>query len=55
MIVHMFRKYSENLTFQLFIMLQWITRQICYFLEKVAYFLMVSIVFSVYKQNFPAE
>ena len=39
MIAYVFQKYPE----------------ICYFLKKVAYFLTVSIVFSVYKQNIAAQ
>ena len=35
--------------------LQKFTHEICFFLKKVAYFLTVSIVFSVYKQNFTAQ
>ena len=55
MIASVFQKYSENFVFQLFIILQQFTREICYFLKKVVYFLTVSIVFSVYKQNFTAQ
>ena len=51
MIAYMFQKYPENLSFQLFIF----AREICYFLKKVAYFLTVSIVFSVCKQKFTAK
>ena len=55
MIVYVFQKHPENFAFQLFIILQKLTREICYFFKKVVYFLTVSIVFSVYKQNFMAQ
>ena len=45
MIAYLFRKYPENFTFQLFIILQ----------KFKANFLKVSIVFSVYKQNFTTQ
>ena len=44
MIAYVFQKYPENVGFQLFMDLL--------FSETVAYFLAVSFVFSVYKQNF---
>ena len=47
MLVSMFQKYPENFAFQLFIILQSFTREIC--------FLTVPIVVSVYKENFMAE
>ena len=34
MIAYLFEKYPENFTFQLFIILQHLTRKICYFLKK---------------------
>ena len=43
MAAYVFQNYPEN------------REIICYFLKKVAYFLTVSIVFSVYKQNFTAQ
>ena len=56
MIAYMFQKYPENSAFQLFKILWLLTREIfhflCYVLKKVAYFLTVSTVFSVSKQNF---
>ena len=55
MIAYVFQKYPENFASQLFIILELFTREICYFLKKVAYFLAVSIVFSVDKQNFTAQ
>ena len=54
MIAYVFQKCPQNFAFQLFVVLQKFTREICYFL-KVAYFLTVSFVFSVYKQNFTAQ
>ena len=45
MIAYVFQKYPENFVFKLFIILQQFTCEICYFLKKVAYFLIVSIVF----------
>ena len=55
MITYLFRKYSENFAFQLFIILRSFAREIRYFLKKVANFLTVSIFVSVYKQNFAAQ
>ena len=46
MIAYVFQKYPENLTIQLFIILQQLIREICYFLKKQP-FLTVRIVFSV--------
>ena len=43
--------YPENFTFQLFIILQLFTLETCNFLKKVTFFLTLSIVFSVCKQN----
>ena len=54
MIANMFQKCPENFTFQLFIVLQQFTDKIYYFLKK-SLLLKVSIVFSVYKQNFMAQ
>ena len=51
MIAYVFKKCPENFAFQLFTSLQYFTREIYYFLKKVAFFLTVSIVFSVFKQN----
>ena len=48
MIALVFQKYLENFALQLFIVLQLLTRKICYFLKKC---LLFNIVFSVYKQN----
>ena len=51
MIAYIFQRYPENFTFQLcnFAVNY---REIC---QKLAYFLTVSIAFSVYKQNFAAQ
>ena len=46
MIAYVYQKYLENFAFQLYIILKQFTREICYFLKKVAYILTVSIVFS---------
>ena len=35
MIAYVFKKYSENFAFQLFIILQQYTREICYFLKSL--------------------
>ena len=51
MIAFAFQKYPEDFIFQLFIILQYFTREICYLLK----YLTVSIAFSVYKQNFTAQ
>ena len=56
MITYMFQKYSEYFALQLFIILQSLTHEIpVLFSLKVAYFLIVSIVFSLYKQNFTIQ
>ena len=34
MIAYVFQKYLENFAFQLFLILQQFTREICYFLKK---------------------
>ena len=52
MIAYVFQKYPENFAFQLFIILKQLTREICHFVKKIAYFLTVSIVFPVYKKKF---
>ena len=49
MIAYVSKKYPENFTFQLFTSLQYFTREIYYFHKKVAFFLTVSVVFSVFK------
>ena len=51
----MFQKYPESFACQLFIPLQLFTRKICYLKKNWPDFLAVSIVFSVYKQNFTSE
>ena len=52
MIAVVFQKYPENFAFPLFIVIYlWNVL----FFKKVAYFLTVSIVFSVYKQNFRVQ
>ena len=33
-VAYMFQKYTKNFTFQLFIILQYFTREVCYFLKK---------------------
>ena len=50
-----FQRYPKNFALQLFIILQLLTREICYFPKRVVYFSTVSIVFPVYKQNFTAQ
>ena len=50
MIAYLFQKYLENFTFQLCKILQQFTSEI-YCLKKVAYFLTLPIIFSVYKQD----
>ena len=42
-----------RIAFQVFIILQLFTQEICYFLK--VYFLTVSFVFSVYKRSFKAQ
>ena len=42
-------KCSETFIFQIFLILQYLYREICFFLKKVAHFLTDSIVFCVYK------
>ena len=34
MIAYVFQNYPENFVFQLFIILQYLTREICYFLKN---------------------
>ena len=55
MITYVFEKYHEKCAFQLLVILQWFIREIFYFRKKLAYFLAVSIVFFVHKQNFTAQ
>ena len=55
MIACLFQKYPETFAFQLFIILQYFNREICYFLKKVTYYLTISLVFAFYKQNFTAR
>ena len=55
MIAQVFQKYPENFAFQLFIIFAVIYPWNLLFFKKVAHFLTVSIVFSVYKQNFAAQ
>ena len=52
MIAYVFSKYPENFTLQLFLNLQKLTREICYFLKRC--FLTVSIAV-FYKQDFTAQ
>ena len=53
MISYVFQKCPENFVFELFTILKQFTREIYCFLWKSAYFLTVSIIFSVCKQNMP--
>ena len=50
----MFQKHPENFASQVFLILQYFALKICYFLKK-SYFLTVSNVFSVFKQNLMAR
>ena len=54
MIAHVFQKYPENFAFYLELCSN-LPVKFAIFFKKVAYFLTVSIVFSVYKQNFTAR
>ena len=55
MTAYMFQKYSESFAFQLFIIFAVIYSWNLLFSYKVAYFLTVSIVFFVYKENVTAQ
>ena len=52
---YVFQKCPENLAFQLSIILQWLTREICYFLKKQPTFQQFILSFPVCKQNFTAQ
>ena len=49
--LRVFQKYPENFAFHLFQIYSWKLQ----FSKKVAYLLTVSIVFSVYKENFTSQ
>ena len=49
-----FQKYPESFTFQLFIIFHSFPREICHFLNEQT-FLIIVIVFSVYKQKLTAK